>query len=104
MVRPKKILYVDFGGLGDHLAFSTLPEICDKNGYDLFLNSKSKFRDNQIFELVRQKLDLETRLDLAQAAVNNLIERINTLEQDLYKKNTELEKHLKKTKKTEDTF
>jgi hypothetical protein len=50
--KGKKILYVDYGGLGDHLAFSTLPEICDRNGYELYLSSKTKFRDNQIFELV----------------------------------------------------
>ena len=61
-------------------------------------------QENQIFELIRQKLDLETRLDLAQAAINILGERINTVEQELYKKNTELDKQLKKTKKTEDTF
>jgi hypothetical protein len=48
----KKILYIDFGGLGDHLAFSTIPEICHKSGYELYLSNKTKFRDNQIFELV----------------------------------------------------
>lgn len=73
----------------------------DRYEYKTVLVSR---QENQIIELVRQKLDLETRLDLAQAAVNNLIERINILEQDLYKKNTELEKYLKKTKKAEDTF
>lgn len=73
----------------------------DRYEYKVVLAAR---QESQIIELIRQKLDLETRLDLAQAAVNNLIERINTLEQDLYKKNTELEKHLKKTKKTEDTF
>ena len=51
-MRPKKILYIDYGGLGDHLAFSALAELCDKNGYDLYLSDKTKFRDNQIFELV----------------------------------------------------
>jgi len=51
-MRPKKILYVNYGGLGDHLAFSTIPEVCDKNGYDFYLSDKTKFRDNQIFELV----------------------------------------------------
>ena len=48
----KKILYIDFGGLGDHLAFTTIPEVCYKNGYDLYLSSKSKFRDSQIYSLV----------------------------------------------------
>jgi hypothetical protein len=52
MSKQKKILYVNYGGLGDHLAFSTLPEMCDKNGYDLYLSDRCVFRDNQIFELV----------------------------------------------------
>jgi len=51
-MRPKKILYVNYGGLGDHLAFSTLPEVCDKNGYDFYLSDKTKFRDNEIFQLI----------------------------------------------------
>ena len=52
MVREKKILYVNYGGLGDHLVFSTLPEMCNKNGYDFYLSDRCVFRDNQIFELV----------------------------------------------------
>lgn len=51
-MKDKKILYIDFGGLGDHLAFSTIPEMCYRNGYDLYLSDRTKFRDNQIFELV----------------------------------------------------
>ena len=38
MVREKKILYVNYGGLCDHLVFSTLPEMCNKNGYDFYLS------------------------------------------------------------------
>jgi hypothetical protein len=48
----KKILYVDFGGLGDHLAWSTIPKICHENGYDFYLSSKSKFRSKEILDLV----------------------------------------------------
>lgn len=51
-MRNKKILYVDYGGLGDHLAFSTLPEICSKNNYDFYISKKSKFRHNEIYSLV----------------------------------------------------
>jgi hypothetical protein len=52
MERDKKILYVDFGGLGDHLALSTLPKVCHENKTDFYLSDRCKFRDNQIFKLV----------------------------------------------------
>jgi len=52
VVKQKLILYVDFGGLGDHLQFSTLPELCYKNNVDFYLNKKSKFRSDDIFDLV----------------------------------------------------
>lgn len=52
MEKDKKILYVDFGGLGDHLAFSSLPKVCHENNIDFYLSDRCKFRDNQIFKLV----------------------------------------------------
>lgn len=51
-MRQKKILYVDWGGLGDHLQFSTLPEAFDKYGFDFYLNESSKFRNPKILDLV----------------------------------------------------
>jgi hypothetical protein len=48
----KKILYVNWGGLGDHLAFSTLPEIFTNLGYDFYINEKSSFRSQEIYDLV----------------------------------------------------
>lgn len=48
----KKILYVDFGGLGDHLAFSTIPKVCHENGYEFYLSNRSKFRHTDTLELV----------------------------------------------------
>ena len=52
MDRKKKILYIDFGGLGDHLSFSTLPETCHNNGFDFYLSSRSKIRSPQTLELI----------------------------------------------------
>jgi len=51
-MNPKKILYIDFGGLGDHLSFSTLPEMCHLHGFDFYLSSRSKFRSIETFDLV----------------------------------------------------
>ena len=51
-MENKKILYVEWGGLGDHLQFSTLPEISNKNGYDFYMSHLSKFRNNQTLDLV----------------------------------------------------
>ena len=51
-MRDKKISYVNYGGLGDHLSFSTIPEMCDKNGYDFYISNDTIFRNNEIFELV----------------------------------------------------
>ena len=51
-MRPKKILYVNWGGLGDHLQFSTLPEAFDKIGYDTYISSSSQFRSMETYDLV----------------------------------------------------
>jgi hypothetical protein len=51
----KKILYVNWGGLGDHLQFSTLPEVFHNKGYDFYINDKSSFRSDEIYDLVWKK-------------------------------------------------
>ena len=51
-MRKRKILYVAFGGLGDHLLFSTLPELLDYHGYDFYLSHLSEFRNTQTLDLV----------------------------------------------------
>jgi hypothetical protein len=48
----KKILYVNWGGLGDHLAFSTLPEIFSKLGYEFYISDKSIFRDPKVYDFI----------------------------------------------------
>jgi hypothetical protein len=51
----KMILDISFNGLGDSLAFSTLPERCHENGIDFYLsNSVRKLheRNTQVFDIV----------------------------------------------------
>lgn len=48
----KKILYVKWGGLGDHLQFSTLPELFSKNGHEVYISDKSEYRDTSHYDLI----------------------------------------------------
>lgn len=47
-----KIIYIDWGGLGDHLQFSTLPENFHKQGHKTYISNFSKYRRSDIKELV----------------------------------------------------
>ena len=48
-----KIIFISSGGLGDNLAFSTLPEELSKQKkVNIFIHSKSKFRNKEIYDLV----------------------------------------------------
>jgi len=48
----KKILYQPWGGLGDNLQFSTLPEMFSKLGYEVYISKNNRYRNFEIFELV----------------------------------------------------
>lgn len=48
----KKILYVKWGGLGDHLQFTTLPELFSKQGFDFYISDRSEYRDQRHYELI----------------------------------------------------
>jgi len=48
----KKILHQPWGGLGDNLQFSTLPERFSKLGYEVYISDKNAYRNLEIFELV----------------------------------------------------
>lgn len=48
----KMILYQPWGGLGDNLQFSTLPELCHENGIDFYLSVNNSYRNTEIKELV----------------------------------------------------
>jgi hypothetical protein len=40
------------GGLGDNLAYTTLPELYSKLGHKVYISSKNAYRNNQIYDLV----------------------------------------------------
>lgn len=46
------ILSAYFGGLGDNLQFSTLPELYSKRGHDVYIWDKSYFRNQDIYDFV----------------------------------------------------
>jgi len=48
----KKILWQPWGGLGDNLQFSTLPEEFSKRGYKVYISDRNAYRNQEIFELV----------------------------------------------------
>lgn len=48
----KKILYVNWGGLGDHLSFTTLPEAFNKQGFEFYISDKSVYRDPKFYDLI----------------------------------------------------
>lgn len=41
-----------FGGLGDNLAYSTLPELYSNNGYDVYISNNNVVRNKEIYDLV----------------------------------------------------
>ena len=46
------IIYEHYGGLGDNLQFSTLPEEFSKKGYDVYIHPNSKYYNDEIYDLV----------------------------------------------------
>jgi len=51
--NEKKIIIHDhWGGLGDSLQFSRLPELYSKQGYDVYISSRTPFRNKEILDLV----------------------------------------------------
>jgi hypothetical protein len=48
----KYILHQPWGGLGDNLQFSTLPEMLTKRGHEFFLHSMNSYRNPEIYDLV----------------------------------------------------
>jgi hypothetical protein len=51
----KKIIVINYGGLGDHLQFSTLPEAFHKQGYETYISILSSYRSKDIYDLVWAK-------------------------------------------------
>lgn len=48
----RMVLAQPWGGLGDNLQFSTLPELCAREGIDFYLSSENAYRNEEIYELV----------------------------------------------------
>ena len=48
----KKILYQPWGGLGDNLQYSTLPELYNTLGHEFYISSKNVYRNPEIYKLV----------------------------------------------------
>jgi hypothetical protein len=50
----KKVILISqpWGGLGDNLQFSTLPELYTKKGYTVYISVNNKVRNPEIFDLV----------------------------------------------------
>lgn len=51
-MSKKIIIEQDWGGLGDNLQFSTLPEIGSKLGYDVYISNHNKYRNLDIKRLI----------------------------------------------------
>jgi hypothetical protein len=46
------VIYQPWGGLGDNLAHTLIPELCKEKGYKCYLSSSNAYRNKQIYELV----------------------------------------------------
>lgn len=46
------IIYQPWGGLGDNLAFSTLPKLYTEAGYDVYISKTNVYRNPEIYDLV----------------------------------------------------
>lgn len=55
MYTKNIIISQPWGGLGDNLQFSTLPELFTNKGYNVYISNNNKVRNNEIFELVWKK-------------------------------------------------
>lgn len=84
----KRILYSPYGGLGDNLQFSTLPEQISKKGEEFYIHKNSAYRNQEIFDLVwkhnpfcKGVSEEQPNIDTNIVSSNNL-GHINTLEQN----------------------
>ena len=52
----KIVIYQEWGGLGDNLAHTTIPKLCNDYGYECFLSKHNAFRNNDIKDLLFKDL------------------------------------------------
>lgn len=46
------VIYQEWGGLGDNLQFTTLPELYSKQGYNVYISSKNAYRSDELYDLI----------------------------------------------------
>jgi len=51
-MNKKIIIFQPWGGLGDNLQFSTLPEMAKEQGYNVYISNKNVYRNEEICDLV----------------------------------------------------
>lgn len=51
-MKKKIIIEQPWGGLGDNLQFSTIPEVGEKLGYEVYVSNKNSYRNPEIKKLV----------------------------------------------------
>lgn len=52
MSRPIIVISQPWGGLGDNLQFSTLPQLFTEKGYDVYISSRNAIRNQEIYDIV----------------------------------------------------
>jgi len=57
MRKKEVIIYQPWGGLGDNLAHTTIPRLCQDLGYKCLLSNHNKFKNQDIFDLLYKDLD-----------------------------------------------
>lgn len=50
--NKKIVISQPFGGLGDNLQYTTLPELFSKKGYDVYVSSDNKYRSDELYGLI----------------------------------------------------
>ena len=85
MKNKEIVLLVEYGGLGDHLFFSTLPRLLKEAGLAerVYLSDKCSFRNPQIYELVWRLNPYFDGLSSVQSTklikVNSVIDKISNI-------------------------
>jgi hypothetical protein len=51
-VNKTIVIHQQYGGLGDNLQYSTLPELYSKQGYDVYIHTNNVVRNKEIHDLV----------------------------------------------------
>tara|TARA_R110001592_G_scaffold119740_1_gene323155 strand:+ start:6396 stop:7157 length:762 start_codon:yes stop_codon:yes gene_type:complete len=64
-MSKKIVIYQEWGGLGDNLAHSTIPRLCEKYGYDCYLSKYNKFNNDETYELLFKDIPFIDEKDMS---------------------------------------